>query len=52
MVKCSYPRSMRLMPRTEDVPFVLQKVGDALNDIAREQQAVLDSSGKKGGGGL
>ncbi|TKK91478.1 extracellular solute-binding protein [Herbidospora galbida] len=25
---------------------------DALNDIAKEQQAVLDSAGKKGGGGL
>ncbi|GAA0426890.1 extracellular solute-binding protein [Acrocarpospora corrugata] len=25
---------------------------DALNDIAKEQQAVLDSSGSKGGGGL
>ena len=29
-----------------------KKPSDALNDIAREQQAVLDSSGKKGGGGL
>ena len=24
----------------------------ALNDIAKEQQGVLDSAGKKGGGGL
>ncbi|WP_239143604.1 extracellular solute-binding protein [Actinoplanes philippinensis] len=29
-----------------------KKPGDALDDIAREQQAVLDASGRKGGGGL